>query len=208
MRTCLSFTLLAAVGIVSLVIASAAPAAVMTFDTVSEGTALPNGGTFVENGMKATSFSNFSVLQDALNMLDSNALYFHGNDGNDQYSTPGVIGPNNAYIDFRMADGSKFDLLSLDLVSGGNYGASERRWIRTSTGSVEWPIFGDAATVVPLTFSGADYTHIDWFQVGTVWFATELDNVTFDAVPEPGTLWMLAAGALGAVAYILRRPRK
>jgi hypothetical protein len=185
-----------------LTIASTAEAsiAVMNFDTVPEGTSMPNGGTYFQNGMKATSYSNYSVLQDSLNMLPTNALYFHGNSGADAYSPPATIGPNNAYIDFRMADGSKFDLLSLDLASGGNYGTPQRRWIRTSAGSVYWPIFQDSAVVVHLSFTGSNYTQIDWFQVGTQWFATELDNITFN-VPEPATfiVWSLL-GAIGIAA--------
>jgi hypothetical protein len=204
-------SVLVVMGGFALALASTAEAAivVMDFDTVPDGTPMPYGGTFVQNGMKATSYSNFSILSDndALKMLPTNALYFHGNDGADSYAPAATIGPNNAYIDFRMVDGSKFDLLSLDLVSGGNYGTPERRWITTSAGSTYWPLFQDTLVVVHLTFSGSNYTQIDWFRVGTQWFATELDNVTFN-VPEPATIivWSLLGGL--AVAAGWRRWRK
>ena len=192
----------------ALIMTSGNAAIIVSFDTVPEGTAMPNGGTYYENGMQATSHSDYSVLQDSLSMLPTNALYFHGNDGAGA-NTAGVIGPNNAYIEFREIDGSHFDLLSLDLVSGGNFGTPSRRWITTSAGGAPfWPQFGDSARVVPLTFSGAAYSDLDWFRVGTVWFATELDNIAFNVVPEPGTAALLAMGALGFLGAARRRRGK
>lgn len=206
MRVSLWQACLAGIGIV-LVTTAGAVAVVITFDSVVDGTPLANGGTYTENGMKATSHSNYSQFSDAINMLPTNALYFHGNDSNDAYSPAGIIGVNNAYIEFSMADGSTFDLLSLTLVSGGNYGTQKRRWVTTSAGAEYWPLFQDTAVVVPLTFSGSSYSNLDWFRVGTVWFATELDNIAFNVVPEPGTTALLAMGALGFLGGAARRRR-
>ncbi len=151
----------------------------VTFDTVPDGTPLPYGGTYCESGMIATSYSNFSSFSDPLNWFPTNALYFHGNNQDLGQWDANVIKPYHAYIEFRMANGSRFDLQSLDIGTNQNSGTPERRWIQTSAGATFWPILPDGGTVTTLNFSGPDYSNLEWFRVGTVWFATEVDNITF-----------------------------
>ena len=163
--------------------------AVMTFDTVPSGTPLPYDGVYTENGMMAISKSYHSQIGDPIGDtlfvtgLTTNGLYFHGTD---------------EYIEFRKVDGSTFDLVSLDFFTNG-YG---NRWLKTSSG-VTIPLPG-YQTVTTIPFSGSDFSNIDWFQVGTPWFATEVDNVTVDVIPAPAAL-VLGSIVVGFVGWLRRR---
>jgi hypothetical protein len=180
------------------VIITAAPSicisSIMTFGTGPEtnpAVALPYQRTYIENGMVVTSYSHFSAIGDPLfgNPIQyGNALYFHG---------------TNEYVEFRMADGSKFDLNSFDLMTNLYLG----RYIQTSKGySQELP----GVLFQTLTFSGDHYSDLDWFRIVTPWFATQVDNINFtsrqtgSSVPLPPSVLFLGSGIM-ALIFALRK---
>jgi hypothetical protein len=190
--------------IVLVLAASPAGAATITFGSATVG-AFDCGTSYYEAGYKVTSHSWYSSFGDPLNGLPNDpGLYFHGNGGPD---TAGVINSWNAYIEFSQVEGLPFDLKGIDLLSGGNYGTWNRRWITTSAGAEYWPNFNsDTQVTRHFDFSGPLYSGITWFRVGTVWYATEIDNV--NVVPEPCTMSFVALGVLGGVACVRRARRK
>ena len=137
----------------------------MTFDTVPAGTAIPNGGTYTEVGMIVTSHSDFSIIGTPLPGPPTNNLYFHG---------------TNQYVEFRMADGSKFNLNSFDFITNG---FTTMRSLETSNGYVQY--LGDPLTLTKLTFSGPGVANLDWFIIRTPFYATQLDNVNFTRLSPP-----------------------
>jgi len=172
----------------------------MNFDSVAHGTDIANGGTYIENGMKITSFSDYSQigspLSDPTNLFNNNGFYFHG---------------TNQYIKFEMVDGSSFNLLNFDLATNG----FTPRWLKTSyspTTNITLP--NTPTTYSTIIFSGPEYTNITWFSVHTAWYATELDNITIDTntspapVPEPATMFLFGTGLAGLVRTKLRRKKK
>ena len=176
----------------TLFLASSAMAAIVTFDTfpfAQPAISFPYDSVYTENGMKVISRSNNAGLGDNFYSpfvvkVTSNTVYFHG---------------VNEYIEFRMVDGSRFNLLSLDLFTNGYYG----RTLETSAGAV----LALPNTSGHVSFSGQEYSNLEWFRAGTGWFATELDNITFSAVPIPSAIWLLGSGLVGLVV-IRRRFRK
>ena len=155
-------------------------AVTMTFDTAPSGDigSFALGSTYQENGIQAVSHSSYACFKDML-WNDYNAhigrtpttpLYFHGAD---------------QYIEFSLVGGGTFNLNSLELVGND----TNPRWVFTSkTGGTE-RLIGTSTSLTVETFSGPDFTDISWFRVSTHWgSATELDNITVTAVPEPSTL--------------------
>jgi hypothetical protein len=162
----------------------------MEFEGRPAGTLLLRDGTYTENGMEVTSHSDFSQIGDPLGWNDTgNALYFHG---------------YGEYVEFKATDGSGFDLLSLSYLTNGY---TESRWVRTSL---------DAITYLPsrspggywesgpetIHFSGTGYEGIKWFQVGTPFNATEIDNVTVETSPSAVPLPSVAGGIFAALMCV------
>jgi len=175
-------TLLTAFAIALLLATSSGGASLVTFDTVPEGTVLPFGGEYHENGMRVISASYNSLIGDPLLMIGTNGVYFHG---------------AGEYVEFSMLNGSSFDLLSLDLITN----VRPDRLIATSSNPTFVSIgpFGLDGAVSHIIFSGPEYSTLQWFQIGTMHFGTEVDNITFQsyAVAEPTTLLLWGTTALG-----------
>lgn len=178
-------------------------ATTVTFEDVAAGV-LPFGGTYTENGMKVTSYSDYSQIGDPLGWNPTgNALYFHG---------------EFQYVEFSMTDGSLFNLLSFDFLTNGS---SNVRWIETSKTSSDpnerlylngvtsiyagtWIYVG---TLDNLTFSSTEFQDIGWFRIVSAGRATEMDNVVFELssandsvpIPEPSTIILLGIGILGLI---------
>jgi hypothetical protein len=169
---------------------------VVNFDAAPTGP-LAYGASYTESGLKATSYSNYSQLlaSGGLPWYLSNGLYFHG---------------TNEYIHFEMSNGSTFDLLSLVMVTNGNYTNPTPRTIYSSKGGSVAPVLPDAqpGVVATIPLGGADFTGISWFEVSTVWFATEVDDITIQTqsdVPEPGSLALVGSALLGLVVFRCNR---
>ena len=170
------------VSLVLLIAPATGMATSMTFDAGPAGP-LPFGGTYAENGMVVTSYSDNAQIGTPLGVNPTgNGLYFHGVD---------------QYVEFAMVDGSTFDLNSFDFLTNG---FTDNRWVEASSGAfqylpgvVDWQTF---------TFAGTGFQSIEWFRVGTPWFATEMDNVNFTSsepspVPEPATFTLMSVGLAG-----------
>jgi cysteine-rich repeat protein len=149
--------------------------AVMNFTSAQQG-AIAFGGTYTESGLVATSQSHYSSIGDPIGGSTNKALYFHG---------------TNEYILFNLADGSNFDLLSFDFLTNG---FGNVRWLETSAGvHISLPGY---TTWTTIPFSGASYSDIQWFKIGTPWYATEVDNVNFRVkTTTPLTIDITGSGA-------------
>lgn len=73
-----------------------------------------------------------------------------------------------------MVDGSLFDLQSLDFLTNW---FTNNRWLETSTGKTT--LLPGYITVTTIPFPGIDYSNLEWFRVGTPWYATQVNNITF-----------------------------
>ncbi len=151
-------------GLVALVLATTpiVNAQTMSFELGTPG-GVPNGGEYVEAGMKVTSFSDNSQIGDPLLIGTSgNWFYFHGRE---------------QYVEFRRVDGALFDLTSFDLASNGY----ADRWLETSAAAARITLPTNHAAQLQQShfpFVGFDYEDLEWFRVGTPWFATQVDNVS------------------------------
>ena len=167
--------------LVMLIVPSVSIASMVTFDTVPAGTPIPYGGTYSENGMIVTSYSDYSQIGDPLTGSPSNAFYFHG---------------SGQYIDVRMVENYYFDLLQLDYKTNG---FSDYRWIETSAGALMYLPGVYPLTTVNLPSEG--FTNIEWFRVGTPYFATQVDNIYFESTgimtPTPSSIMLLVTGLFG-----------
>jgi len=136
--------LLSTVGLV-LALSATAASSVMQFETTPH--ALPSGTTYEESGMVLTSYSDSaSVGYDPLTWNPTGgALYFAS---------------TGRYVEFRMADQSRFNLNSFDFMTNGY---TDARWIETSTG---WSENLPGVHLQTFNFSGPNYSNIDWFRVG------------------------------------------
>ncbi|MHC4956095.1 MAG: PEP-CTERM sorting domain-containing protein [Planctomycetota bacterium] len=180
-----------------LALASGANADTIQFEGAPAGP-VPFGSTYDELGMRVTSFSANSIIGDPLGLgFGGNWYYFHG---------------LNQYIEFRMIDGSTFDLSSFDLGTNG----FTHPWILTSSQAapVALPnLIHGGHHSVHVDFVGAEYQNLSWFRVGSLGNATQVDNVVFTAqssspIPEPSALALLLVGTLGGVAIRLGRRRE
>ena len=166
-RAIVSFKLLVA----GVALVGAAPAqTTMTFDALADGTSMPFGTRYAENGLVATIDSNNAVIGDPLHAeAGSKYLYFHG---------------SNEYIEFSLENGGSFTLDSFKFVTNG----FAPRWIATSNSNGTLSL-ADPTSVSILPFSGPAYENITWFRVGTPFFATQIDNVTVTPLqPEPPSI--------------------
>jgi hypothetical protein len=161
-------------------LSSACLALTLTFDTAGP---LPNGGTYVEQGVVVTSHSDFSSIGDPLGWSPhGNALYFHG---------------AGQYVEVRMSDGFKFDLTSLVLMTNGY---TDGRWVETSTGAIQYML---GVHTAQMNFSGPGFKGIEWFRIGTPGYATEVDDIVITPLgppvdPNPLNTSILAGPAEGA----------
>jgi hypothetical protein len=177
----------------NLVAASSTIAGVVTFDTFSfsqPAIPFPYDSVYTENGMMVISRSHYAGLGDNFHSpfvvsVTSNTVYFHGVD---------------EYIEFRLVNGSRFNLLSLDLFTNGYSG----RTLETSA-AANLALPNDSGHV---SFSGPEYSNLEWFRARTSWFATELDNITFSsAIPIPSSLLLFGSGLVGLIGIRRRFTR-
>ncbi len=162
-------------------------AASMTFDVGPE-CPIAFGETYTESDMVVKSYSHYSSIADHLGWNPSgNALYFHG---------------TNEYVEFRMVDNSKFDLISFDLLTNGH---TNLRFVETSLG-IHQNLPG--VRFQTFSFSGDSFQGIEWFRVGTPWFATEIDNVNFTPTPVPASIFLFGTGLVGLFGVARRRNKK
>jgi len=201
MRKIMVNILFVVVGIV-LIMTSSANSLTMTFDTVPLGTPIPNGGTYTENGLMVTSHSEFSHIGDPLVgpgvIPTNNGFYFHG---------------TNQYIEFTMAGGYYFDLLSFNYKTNGFTNA---RWVETSNGE-RINLLG-VYPITTLTFSGSGFTDLEWLRVGTPWYATWVDTISFESsyvpipgatpIPDPAIIILLGPSLLALAVANRRRLKK
>jgi hypothetical protein len=170
--------------LVSLLLRVAPSAAIdgsLTFETVPPGL-LPFGATYTESGMEATSFSGFSELGDPFGRNPTgNALYFHG---------------TGQYVEFRLADRAPFDLTSFDVLTNG---FTDERGVTASSGATQ-TFSGAPQQTVTL---GAGFQNIEWVRIGTPWFATQLDNVSFTVLTSNG-VYPKRGGDTGQVTVHVR----
>jgi hypothetical protein len=114
-------------------------------------------------------------------------LYFHG---------------TGDYIEFSLVGGMHFDLNSFWLVTNGFID----RWIETSKSAGQVNI-GYPIVWMEMTFSGPEYSDLEWFRIGTPWFATEIDAITVTPVPEPSSVVAWGLVSLGFASWCRFRQR-
>lgn len=148
---------------------------------------------YVENGISAVrraglpTPNGYSTFNDELFAGDTDPLYFHG---------------TGDYIEFRLVGGSHFNLNSFRIVTN-----SETRWVETSNSA--GPVhFGGPWVWTEMTFSGPEYSDLDWFRIGTHWPATEVDAITVTPVPEPPSVVAWGLVSLGLAIWRRQSGRK
>jgi hypothetical protein len=135
--------------------------------TPGNGSSLPVGGTYSENGILLKSFSYFnSITTGALN-TPTPSFYFDGQNGS---PPPGF----NAYAEFSLVNGANFNLNSIDLKTN----AFQHRVIVTSNTNGNTVDVGSPTSLTTIPLSGTAFTNITWFRVlNPGGFATQIDNV-------------------------------
>jgi hypothetical protein len=181
----------------------------LTFNTGPTGYEFHTGGSYTENGMTVTSYSESAYIGGDLLAAGGSTDPANGPSGGQLYLHSG-------YVEFAMTDKSTFTLNSFIFETNGGI---DGRYIITSkepsimyylnavTQYNDRPYYRDT-----LTFSNSLFSDITWFQIYSNGGATQIDNANFtpkaSPVPIPGAAWLLGSGLVGLVGLGRKRQSK
>lgn len=171
-------------------VAAMAEEQVMDFEGVSSGTAVSEGDRYVEDGMIVTvhnAYDNPGIeggewMAQIGNPLSGpsgstdNGLYFHGNTAGEFGRAAG----HGAYMRFELENGGEFSLMSFDLATNQFV---NRELVTSADPAIRITLSNTPETYETLFFDDNTYPlikNITWFEIHTVWYATEVDNITID----------------------------